>query len=128
SSYALTRKLFTAISGIDLDASDAAYRLEEWATRALEPVADLSFAARALGITGIEEAAFEHVDPRFVPALTTRSLVSLLTASGEGAHIVAIDDADLADASSVAVLRQLAARTRRLGWMLCVTRSSPSDW
>lgn len=119
--YAVVRRLFELLTGIETTDPDAARSLRSLVeTKATDLQRDLPFAARALGIEGVSDAAVEAVDPRFVPAVTATALATLL-ATAEAPLVVAIDDVHLADASSLDVLRQLGTKVARLGWLLCVT-------
>ena len=124
---AVARRLFTQLTGIEPAEADAASRLTELARGISSDVeGDLAFIARALGIQGIDEGPLASVDPRYVPAVTTTALASLLAGTTEGPLIVIIDDFHLCDPSSGDVIRHLGDRAERLGWLICVT--TPEGW
>ncbi|HJR92182.1 MAG TPA: tetratricopeptide repeat protein [Acidimicrobiia bacterium] len=120
--YALARRLFGQITGIDPDADDAAELLTALVNEKIEELLpDLPFVARAMGIAGFDERVIGATSPRFLQAITTRSLVSVLVAAGTGPMLVLIDDAHLADSASLAVLTQVSGRVPDLAWLVCVT-------
>lgn len=120
--FALIRRLFAQMTRIDLDSPSAGAELTALVEAHVPALlADLAFVARALGIEGIDETVIEATNPRYLQAITTRALVSLLTATGPRPLLLAVDDAHLADETSLGVLRQMGARARPLGWLICVT-------
>ncbi|MFP3914031.1 MAG: AAA family ATPase, partial [Actinomycetota bacterium] len=127
--YAVVRRLFTQITGIEPSAPGAASRLRELAASLvpeLEP--DLAFVTRAMGIDGQDETSLLGVDPRFLPAMTTRSLVTVLDAASPRPLLMVLDDAHLTDSASVEVLRRLGERSSRRPWLLCLTSPEPLNW
>lgn len=129
--YAVVRRLFEQLTGIDPDEDDSSVRLIEFTDRRVSALgSDVAFVARALGIAGIDETPIEATNPRYLQAITTRAIVSVLTACEESPLVMAIDDAHLMDSASLGIVRQLGAAAGSLGWLVCVTLPEPGliEW
>ncbi len=129
--YAVARRLFEKITGIDPSQPDAAQKLGQITReRAPELGPDIGFIARAFGIGGLDEGPATTIDPRYLQAVTTTTLASLLASVADAPLVMVIDDLHLSDSSSTDVIRHLGDRAEKLGWLICVTVSEGGrvDW